>query len=237
MSSAASENGAIAMKQSWSRLRMYRNPLRMPFSSGVWAAAWYLLSYLFVGLAMFIVITTASAVSVSLVVIWAGLPMLIGTAYFIRMCAGFERSRARAVVPEGLAPLEPVAPAEGFFGILKTQWKDRTTLRGLLHFVFLFVPLFVLDSFVFFMWVGFLGVISLPIWYRYIPADFDNGTTAHGLSWATSPTGRTAPGAGGSGSVRTARRSSRLWWAWRCSSLGTTCWSPLLGCMSPRCGR
>src|SRR6266851_4333636 len=107
----------------WDRLRLHRNPLRMPFSSGVWGAAWYLFSSLFVSTVLFCVILTASATSAALVVVWAGLPMLIGTAYFIRGCVGFERLRAGVVVPEGLPPLEPVASAEGFFGILKAQWK------------------------------------------------------------------------------------------------------------------
>jgi hypothetical protein len=176
---------------------MYRNPLRMPFTAGVWAAAWYLFSYLVVGVIMFCVIVTAAATSAGLVVVWAGLPMLIGTAYFIRGCAGFERRRARVVVPEGLAPLEPVASAEGFFAILKAQWKDQTTLRGLAHFVFLFVPLFVLSSFVFFLWIGLLGMVSLPIWYRYIPQTFDNGTKAHGMAWGNFPNGPHSSGGWG----------------------------------------
>jgi hypothetical protein len=189
MSSVTTEKSAIVIPEPWSRLRTDRNPLRMPFTSGVWAAGWYLLSYMFVSIIMFCVIVTASATAVGLSVVWVGLPMLIGSAYFIRGCVGFERHRARVVVPEGLAPLEPVTPADGFFRILKAQWKDQATLRGLVHFVLLFLPLFVLNSFVFFVWVGFLGVITLPIWYRYIPETFDNGTKAHGVAWGNFPNG------------------------------------------------
>ena len=195
--SVAPEDHALAMAPSWSRLRTDRNPLRMPFTSGVWAAAWYLFGYLFVGTVLFSVIVTATATAVSLSVIWVGLPMLIGSAYFIRGCAGFERRRARIVVPEGLAPLEPVASAEGFFGTLKAQWKDQTTLRGLVHFVLLYVPLFVLNTVVFSVWLSFLGVVSLPIWYRFIHESFDNGTEAHGLAWGYFPNGPHGSGSWG----------------------------------------
>ena len=173
----------------WTRLRTYRNPLRMVFASGTWAAGWYLFSYLFVGTALFCVIVTAASVSASLAVVWVGLPMLIGTAYFIRGCVIFERGRARVVVPEGLPELEPVAAAEGFFATLKSQWRDRTTQRGLLYFTLLYVPLYVLDVFVWSVWFSFLGMITVPVWYRFIPQTFDNGTKAHGLSWGHFPNG------------------------------------------------
>jgi hypothetical protein len=161
----------------------------MAFSSGVWSAASYLLTYLFVGTALFTVILTATAISVGVVVVWAGIPLLIGTAYFIRGCVGFERGRARVVVPEGLPALEPAPAAEGVFGNLKAMWQDRTTQRGLLHFVLLYVPLFVLNTVVFTLWATFLGLVAVPIWYRFIPETFDNGSKAHGLSWGYFPNG------------------------------------------------
>ena len=141
----------------WQRLRMYRNPIRMLCSAGVWASAWYLLSSMVVGTVLFCVVTSITVTSAALVVIWLGLPLLIGTAYFIRGCVVMERGRARAVVPEGLPPLAPMDDAEGFFATLRASWQSRTTQRGLVHFSVLFVPLFVLDTVVWTIWVAFLG--------------------------------------------------------------------------------
>ncbi|NUR59273.1 MAG: sensor domain-containing protein [Catenulispora sp.] len=172
----------------WTRLRMHRNPLRMAFSSGVWSSAWYLFSYLVVGTVLFCVVTTMTVTSGALVVIWAGLPLLIGTAYFIRGCVVLERGRSRVVVPEGLPPLEPMNTAEGFFGNLKAVWRDGVTQRGLAHFTVLYVPLFLLDTVVFAVWLSFLAMITTPVWYRYLPLDFD-GQTVHGMAWGYFPHG------------------------------------------------
>jgi hypothetical protein len=38
---------------------------------------------------------------------------------------------------------------------------------------------------------------SLPIWYRYVPTTFDNGTTAHGVAFGSFPNGPHGPGARG----------------------------------------
>jgi hypothetical protein len=181
----------------WTRLRMHRNPLRMAFSSGVWGSAWYLFSYLIVSTVLFCVVTTMTVTSGALVVVfWAGLPLLIGTAYFIRGCVVMERGRSRAVVPEGLPPMEPMNTGEGFLGNFKAVWQDGVTLRGLAHFTVLYVPLFVLDTVVFTVWLTFLAMITVPVWYRYIPLDFD-GQTVHGLSWGYFPHGPHGKGAVG----------------------------------------
>ena len=172
----------------WTRLRMYRNPIRMLFSAGVWASAWYLLSSMILCIVLFSVVTSISITSAALVIIWAGLPLLIGSAYFIRGCAVMERGRARAVIPEGLPAMTPVASAEGFFPTLKAVWKDRITQRGLAHFTLLAIPLLVLDAVVWTIWVAFLGAISVPIWYRYIPQTFD-GQQMHGLAFGYFPHG------------------------------------------------
>jgi len=174
---------------------MHRNPIRMAFSAGVWASAWYLFSSIVISIVLFVVVTTMTVTSTALVIIWAGLPLLIGTAFFIRGCVVMELGRARAVVPEGLPALPPMSSAEGFFPTLKAAWRDRITRRGLAHFTLLFPPLLILDAVVFAIWVTFLGVISVPIWYRYIPTDFDHGRIhMHGLSWGYFPHGPHGPG-------------------------------------------
>jgi len=100
-------------------------------------------------------------------------------------------------VPEGLPAVDPAPSGEGVFGNLKALWRDRTTQRGLLHFVFLYVPLFVLNTVVFTVWLAFLGSVTTPIWYRYIPETFDNGVKAHGLSWGYFPNGPHGSGSWG----------------------------------------
>lgn len=172
----------------WTRLRAYRNPLRMLFSAGVWASAWYLLSSMVLSLALFCVVTSIAVTSAALVVVWAGLPLLVGTGYFIRGCVVMERGRARAVVPEGLPALPPVETAEGFFPTLKAVWRDRVTKRGLAHFTLLALPLFVLDTVVWTIWVVFLAGVTVPVWYRYIPRSF-NGRHWHGLEYGYFPNG------------------------------------------------
>ncbi|GAA2018586.1 hypothetical protein GCM10009839_13470 [Catenulispora yoronensis] len=172
----------------WTRLRMHRNPLRMAVSSGVWASAWYLVSYLVVGTVLFGLVFTMAVTSAALVIIWLGLPLLIGTAYFIRGCVVLEHGRTRAVVPEGLPALEPMPTADGFFANLKAVWQDRVTQRGLAHFTLLYVPLLALSTVVFAIWVSFLGTVTLPIWYRYIPNEFD-GERIHGMAWGYFPHG------------------------------------------------
>ncbi|WP_194893713.1 sensor domain-containing protein [Catenulispora pinisilvae] len=172
----------------WRRLRMHRNPVRMLFSGGVWASAWYLFSSVVVGLALFCIVTSITITSTALVIIWAGLPLLIGTGYFIRGCVVLERGRARAVVPEGLPALPPVETAEGFFPTLKAIWRDRITKRGLAHFTLLALPLFLLDMVVWVVWVAFLAGVTVPIWYRYIPRGF-NGQHWHGLEYGYFPNG------------------------------------------------
>jgi len=172
----------------WTRLRMYRNPLRMLFSAGVWGSAWYLLSSMVVGIFLFSVITSITLTSTALVVIWLGLPLLVGAGYFIRGCVVLERGRAGALVPEGLPALAPVPTAEGFFPTLKAVWRDRITRRGLAHFTLLAVPLFVLDTVVWAIWIAFLGGVTVPIWYRYIPRGY-NGQHFHGLEYGYFPNG------------------------------------------------
>jgi hypothetical protein len=172
----------------WKRLRMYRNPIRMLFSAGVWASAWYLLGSIVISIALFAIVTSITITSAALVIIWAGLPLLIGSAYFIRGCVVMERGRARAVIPEGLPAMPPVPTAEGFFPTLKAVWKDRITQRGLAHFTLLAVPLLVLDTIVWAIWVAFLGGVTVPIWYRYIPRTF-NGRHMHGLEYGYFPNG------------------------------------------------
>ena len=175
----------------WGRLRMYRNPIRMLFSAGVWASAWYLFSSLVLSIVLFCVITSITVTSGALVIIWAGLPLLVGTAYFIRGCVVLERGRARAVVPEGLPALPPVPTAEGFFPTLKAVWRERITQRGLAHFTVLALPLFLLDTVVWTIWVALLE----PSRSRSGGATSPRTTTASTCtvcSSATSPTVRTA---------------------------------------------
>jgi hypothetical protein len=180
----------------WRRLRMYRSPVRMLFSAGVWASVWYLFSYLVIGSVLFSVIIAAASASIGLSILWAGLVLLMGVGFFVRGCVYLERGRARAVVPEGLPPVEPLRPAEGFFGTLSAIW-DRTAWRGVAYFLGLYVPLFVLDLVTVVLWLVFLGLVSLPIWYRYPPQTFDDGTTAHGVAFGYFPHGPHGAGSWG----------------------------------------
>jgi hypothetical protein len=78
--------------------RVRRNPLRLAASAGLWAAAWYLLSYLVVGGALFAAGFTAVTAAAGLAITLAGLPLLVGAAAVLRGCANVERLRLALVL-------------------------------------------------------------------------------------------------------------------------------------------
>jgi hypothetical protein len=63
------------------RLRLYRNPLRLVFSASSWLAAGYLAGYVFItGWLLFSVALTATVTAACFAITLAGIPVLVAAA-------------------------------------------------------------------------------------------------------------------------------------------------------------
>lgn len=138
------------------RLRLYRNPLRLVVSASPWRAAWYLAGYVFVtGWVLFSVTFTATVTAAVLAITLAGIPLLVAAAGVLRGCASVERVRLRQVlcgpVRGGYRPVS----RPGVMAQLKTRWRDPATWRDVGYLIGLWLPLFVLDTVVFSVWLTF----------------------------------------------------------------------------------
>lgn len=200
-----------------------RGRLRLVASTEPWRAAGYLLSYLVVGTVCFAVIVTALVTAGALVLVWVGVPLLLGAAALVRAAAHVERQRSTMVV--GVEPVdrptheathrvEPVGgaaadidPAEapdeatpaprGLLGAVARRGTDPSMAPSLGYLVGLYPPLLALDAIVVSIWLALLGGITIPLWYWAVPTTFDTGETVHGLQWGYFPHGPDGPGAVG----------------------------------------
>ncbi len=158
------------------RLRTYRNPLRMFFSAGPWAATAYLTSYLPVGTILFVVVLTTVVTSYALSITLLGLPLLVGAAVIVRGCAHIERWRARLVTDPIPYAYRPVTEP-GLLAQIKTRWADTTTLRDCAYLILMYVPLLALATVVLSIWLALVGMVTLPLWFWSIP----HSEGAHGV--------------------------------------------------------
>lgn len=182
-----------------SHLVFHRNPVRMLFSAGPWAALAYLAGYLVTGPVFFALALSVGITAYALSITWIGLPLLIGAALVVRGLAELERGRALLVgarIPSGYRRVG----RPGLFAQIKERWSDPATLRDYVYLVLLFAPLLVLDTVAFTVFVAFLGMVTLPLWFWSIPSTFDGaGGTAHGVMIGYVPTPHTTFGDGGFG--------------------------------------
>jgi hypothetical protein len=159
--------------------------LRLQVSPAPWAAFGYLSGSIFLGVLTFSVATTLLAVGVTFGLLWLGLPMLVLASTSTRALANVERRRLR---PRIAAPYRPL-PSGRFRARLAARLRDPATRRDLVLLVVLWPVLFVIDTVATTFWLGCFALISLPIWYRYIPNTFDNGSKAHGIAFGYYPNG------------------------------------------------
>jgi hypothetical protein len=170
------------------RLRL-GNPIGLLFSSAPWVALSYLFCWLFVGSLWFGLAFTLLCTGLTLSITWFGLPVLAFALRAVRAMANVERQRVRIA---GVAPV--AAPyrtpqASGLRPRLRERLRDPATRRDAVVLVGLWAPLFILDTVVITLWLAFAALITLPVWYRYVPQTFDNGTTAHGVDLGNFPNG------------------------------------------------
>jgi hypothetical protein len=169
-------------------LTLRRDPVRLTLSAAPWASAWYLLGYLFVGTGQCAIALTALAVGVTFGVTLAGLPLLIGAAFIIRWCANAERFRLRSVLPEPVIGVYRSPAGGGLVNRLRTHWTDPATWHDIAYLIGLYIPLAVLDTVVFTVWLAFLAGITLPIWY-WAPWQSIHGVRYHGYQLGYFPNG------------------------------------------------
>jgi Putative sensor len=183
------------------RLR-FRAPPALLFSPAPWTATWYLFCSLVLGVVWFTVAFTVLVTGTILGWLWLGLPLLAAGLAVTRALASAERHRIR---PSIAAPYRQMHK-RGLRARLGERLRDPATRRDVVLLVVLWVPLFVLDTVALTVWLVSFALISLPIWYRYVPNTFGNGTTAHGVAFGSFPNGPHGAGARGVfvGDLRTA---------------------------------
>jgi hypothetical protein len=180
------------------RRRVPGNPLRLAVSGSLWRSAWFLVAYVFAtGWLLFAAAFTASVTAAACAVTIAGIPLLVAAAGVVRGCANAERARLSTVFTRPVRGQYRPVTKNGVVAQATTRWKDRATWRDLAYLVGLWVPLFILDTVVFTVWLVFLTGITLPIWYWAPESTFDHGVTAHGVQFGYFPNGPDGPGGHG----------------------------------------
>lgn len=171
-----------------STLSLRRDPVRLVLSKDLWASAWYLLAYQFVGWVLFAIALSAALTGAVLSFTLAGLPVLVAAAATIGWCANVERARLRTVDPEPVIGRyrEPAGP--GVMARLRTRWRDPATWRDIAYLLGMFVPLVALDLIVLTIWLVFLAGITLPAWY-WAPWQTVHGVRYHGYQLGYFPNG------------------------------------------------
>ena len=182
-----------------SGLRLYRNPLRLLFSASTWLAAGYLAGYVFItGWVLFSVALTAAVTAACLAITLVGIPALVAAAGVLRGCANVERARLGRMLPEPVHGSYRQPGQPGLMAQVRIRWHDQATWRDVAYLIGLWMPLFILDSIVFAVWLTMLAGITLPIWY-WAPrgaagVGYVNGTRLHGVALGYFPHGPNGPG-------------------------------------------
>ncbi|HWD54996.1 MAG TPA: sensor domain-containing protein [Acidimicrobiales bacterium] len=179
-----------------SKLSLRRDPIRLVLSRGPWAAAWYLLSYLVVGWALFAIALSTAVAGAGLSITFAGLPVLVAAAAAIRWCGGVERARLRPMVDGPVTGSYRQVVGSCVMAQVRTRWRDPATWRDVAYLVGMFVPLLALDAIVLAVWLTCLAGITLPIWY-WAPWQTIHGVRYHGYDLGYHPNGPHGPGGWG----------------------------------------
>jgi hypothetical protein len=180
------------------KLLLYRNPLRLLVSAGLWRAVWYLAGYVVaIGWVLFAASFTAAATGAVFAITLAGIPLLIAAAEVLRWCASVERARLSQVLIAPVSSYRSVT-ATGLITRAKAHWRDPATWRDVGYLIGLWGPLFILDTVVLSVWLTFLAGITLPAWYWAPHGNAGFGyispSTTHGVVFGYFPHGPTGPG-------------------------------------------
>ncbi|MDR3031918.1 MAG: sensor domain-containing protein [Kitasatospora sp.] len=196
-SPGANGNGARRRPAGDTRLRLYRNPVRLFFSASTWLAVRYLAGYVFItGWVLFAVALATTVTAAGLAITLAGIPLLVAAAAVLRGCANAERGRLRRMVPEPVRGSYQQPARPGLMAEVRTRWHDRATWRDVAYLIGLWLPLFILDTIVFSIWLTLLAGSTLPIWY-WAPWKTIHGVRYHGYDLGYHPNGPHGPGGWG----------------------------------------
>ncbi|WP_214106485.1 sensor histidine kinase [Acrocarpospora catenulata] len=138
-------------------------PLGVAVDPATWRAVPYLLGGVALGVGYFVGLVVAISVSVTLVVIWVGLPMLVLTILLWRGAAMLERRLVGWSF--GVAVLSPYRPRpeRGFWAHLGWLFQDPATWRDL-GYLLLLLPLSLAEFTVVVMGLGLaLGLFLSPV--------------------------------------------------------------------------
>lgn len=183
------------------RLTLRLDPLRLLCSASLWRSAGYLFSYLLAGGVLFSIALAAGVTTAVLALTVAALPLLVGSAWTVRGCAGFARLMLRQVRAEPAAGGYADPPVTGLMRRARMLWGSGATWRDLAYLVGLFPFLVTLAAAVLIVWVALIGGITSPLWYSHATnVCFGTcGGTQHvpGIMFGTYPHGPHGPGASG----------------------------------------
>ncbi len=183
-------HGGPAGRAALSRLRLYRNPLRLAVSGGPWRAAAFLAAYVFVaGWLLFAIAFTATVTAAVFMITLAGIPLLVAASGVLRGCASAERARLRQVLAGPVRSGYRPVTRPGIMAQVGTRWRDSATWRDVAYLIGLWPVLFILDTTVLSIWLVFLAGVTVPAWYWAVPETFNNGQSAHGLQLGYFPNG------------------------------------------------
>lgn len=129
-----------------------------------------------IAIAAFVIVITGLSVGLGTIVIWVGLPILVGTVFLARGFAQLERLRIASVLNQPATPgVYKKVPAEaGVWRKLFTPLADTQSWLDVTHAVLRFP--FAILSFVVTVtwWAVALGGITAPLWLWSIPRGEDN---------------------------------------------------------------
>lgn len=170
-----------------STLSLRRDPIRLLLSRATWSGAWYLFAYLFVGSGLFAIAAVSVTAGAGFAITLLGIPLLIAAASVLRWCSAVERARLRPFFGQVEGAYRP-DDGQRPLARLSTRWHDGATWRDVAYLLGLYVPLFVLDTVVFAIWLTLLAGITLPAWY-WAPWQSIHGTRYHGYQLGYFPNG------------------------------------------------
>ncbi|MGH3068808.1 MAG: sensor domain-containing protein [Streptosporangiaceae bacterium] len=191
-----------AGRQVPTRLRLYRNPLRLAVSASTWRAAAFLAVYVFVvGWVLFAVAFTATVTAAIFMITLAGIPLMAAAAGVLRGCANAERARLRPVLAGPVRGGYRPVTQPGILAQARTRWRDQATWRDAAYLVGLWPLLFALDTLILTVWLTLLAGVTLPAWY-WAPRGnaglgYVSSTPVHGVVLGYFPHGPQGPGAVG----------------------------------------
>jgi hypothetical protein len=181
------------------KLLLYRNPLRLLVSAGLWRAVCYLAGYVFaIGWVLFTASFTAAVTGAVFAITLAGIPLLIAAAEVLRWCADVERGRLRRVLTAPVNGGYRSATGTGLIARARACWRDPATWRDTAYLIGLWGPLFILDTAVLTVSLTFLALVTVPVWYwaprGNVGLGYTSATTIHGVALGYFPHGPTGPG-------------------------------------------